>query len=260
MTCPKVSILIANYNNAKYIAECINSLKKQTYKNIEIIFFDDFSQDTSIKEIKSFKNIKLIQNIKKTSIGSFNQMKAYEEAFKLSEGEIILFLDSDDYYHETKIQEVVNYFNKHREAKIVFDYPLIKNNSKISFIKKKKKKFFKQWPYIHPTSCISLRRENFQNIYKAITLKEYPDVWIDFRICLYAKYVLNDFHIIEKNLTYYRQIETSISSKFKHLSKNWWKRRMEAHNYLIFLVKKENINFKKNIDFYITKLINFFIK
>ena len=134
---------------------------------------------------------------------------------------------------------------------------MIKNNSKISFIKKKKKKFFKQWPYIHPTPY-KYQGENFQNIYKAITLKEYPDVWIDFRICLYAKYVLNDFHIIEKNLTYYRQIETSISSKFKHLSNNWWKRRMEAHHYLIFLVKKENINFKKNIDLIINKINKFF--
>ena len=35
----KASILIANYNNGKFIKNCIRSLKKQTYKNIEIIFF-----------------------------------------------------------------------------------------------------------------------------------------------------------------------------------------------------------------------------
>ena len=49
---PLVSILIANYNNAEYIADCINSLKRQSYKNIEIIFFDDRSKDNSIKNIK----------------------------------------------------------------------------------------------------------------------------------------------------------------------------------------------------------------
>ena len=39
------SVIIANYNNNKYINECINSIKIQKYKNIEIIFVDDQSND-----------------------------------------------------------------------------------------------------------------------------------------------------------------------------------------------------------------------
>ena len=35
----KVSVLIANYNNEKYLNECIDSIKKQTYQNIEIVIF-----------------------------------------------------------------------------------------------------------------------------------------------------------------------------------------------------------------------------
>ena len=61
MNNPKVSILIANYNNEIFISECINSLRKQTYKNIEIIFFDDFSKDDSIDRVKDFKEVKIIQ-------------------------------------------------------------------------------------------------------------------------------------------------------------------------------------------------------
>ena len=139
MNSPKVSILIANYNNSKFIEECINSLRNQTYKNIEIIFFDDFSTDNSINIIKKFTEVKVIQNTKKTKIGSFNQINAYQEAFKMSNGEIIFFLDSDDYFHEDKIEEIVKYFNYNKEAKIVFNYPFIKNNEKITIVKKKKK-------------------------------------------------------------------------------------------------------------------------
>ena len=40
-----VSILIANYNNSQHIKQCIESLNSQTYKNLEIIFFDDNSSD-----------------------------------------------------------------------------------------------------------------------------------------------------------------------------------------------------------------------
>ena len=52
---PLVSILIANYNNSLYIQQCINSLNSQTYKNVEIIFFDDNSKDNSIEIIEKYK-------------------------------------------------------------------------------------------------------------------------------------------------------------------------------------------------------------
>ena len=138
MNNPTVSVLIANYNNEIFIPECINSIRKQTYKNIDIIFFDDHSKDSSINKIKDFSEVKIIQNKEKTKIGSFNQMKAFEEAYKLSRGEIILLLDSDDYLHENKIEEIVNFFNNNKDAKIVFDYPIITKDKSFKNIKKKK--------------------------------------------------------------------------------------------------------------------------
>ena len=53
----KVSVLIANYNNKDYLTECISSIKKQNYKNIEIVFHDDFSSDNSLKIISKYKEI-----------------------------------------------------------------------------------------------------------------------------------------------------------------------------------------------------------
>ena len=66
-------------------------------------------------------------------------------------------------------------------------------------------------------------------------------------------------YIINKNLTYYRQIDTNVSSRFKFLSNNWWKRRMEAHNYLIYFFIIQNIKHKKNLDYFFTKIYNLFI-
>ena len=59
-----------------------------------------------IKEIAS----NIIKNNKRGKYGSFNQMAAFERAFKLSKGEIIFLLDSDDYFHEKKLETIVNYF------------------------------------------------------------------------------------------------------------------------------------------------------
>ena len=259
MSNPLVSILIANYNNEKFISECIVSIRKQTYKNIEIIFFDDCSKDNSIERIKSFNEVKIIQNKIKTDIGSFNQMKAFEEAHKLSEGEIILLLDSDDYLHEKKIEEIVKFFNNNKDAKIVFDYPIITKDKNFTSIKKKKR-FNTLWPYVHPTSCISIKSESFNKILKSISVKLYPDIWVDFRLCIYSKYVLKKIYILNKNLTYYRQIETNVSSKFKFLSNNWWRRRMEAHHYVINFFEKQNIKYKKNLDYFFTRIYNLLLK
>ena len=45
---PLVSIIITNYNNLRYIKECLDSLDNLTYKNVEIIFVDNNSSDDSV--------------------------------------------------------------------------------------------------------------------------------------------------------------------------------------------------------------------
>jgi len=134
----KASVVIANYNNAKFIQDCINSLNSQTYKDIEIIFFDDNSSDNSIDIIEKFKNIKIIKNKIQTEFGSLNQMNAFKKSIELSTGDIIFFLDSDDYFHKNKIEIIINTFIQNREQWIIYDYPIIvkekkKNNSKKKF-------------------------------------------------------------------------------------------------------------------------------
>jgi len=63
---PKISILMANYNNDKYISEAIESVVNQTYQNWELIIIDDSSTDSSVKLINKFlnnKKIKFYKNI-----------------------------------------------------------------------------------------------------------------------------------------------------------------------------------------------------
>ena len=87
----KASVVIANYNNGKYIEKCINSLKSQTYDDIEIIFFDDNSSDNSLDVVKNFSNIKIIENKEKSNYASLNQLNAFKQSVNLSNGELIFF-------------------------------------------------------------------------------------------------------------------------------------------------------------------------
>ena len=254
----KASIVIANYNNAQFINECINSLNSQTYNNIEIIFFDDNSQDNSIEIIEKFKNVKVVKNNIQTNFGSINQINAFKKGIELSTGDIIFFLDSDDYFHKSKIEKIVNQFLEDSEKMVVFDFPIILKNKK-EIIKKKRDSLLKTyWGYIHPTSCISIRKEIVNKIFDSTLNDNFKNIWLDLRILLFSKNLLN-YKIVNDNLTYYRQTEDNVSSKFKKYSKNWWKRRNEAHDYYFYFMKKNNLKTKKNLDFYFTKILNKFI-
>ena len=66
---------------------------------------------------------------------------------------------------------------------------------------------------------------------------------MDFRIHLYSKYLNNNFALLNENLTYYRRHENSITIKFTKISKDWWIRRAEAHDYLRFFAEKNGIEF-----------------
>ena len=100
---PKVSIIIVNYNNAKFLEKSINSAIKQSYRSTEILIIDDNSTDNSLEILKKFKNkIILIKNKKRTSEGSYNQINCYYKGYLRSKGEYLFFLDSDDYYKKIK--------------------------------------------------------------------------------------------------------------------------------------------------------------
>ena len=125
------TVLIANYNNSKYIDECLSSVINQSYKKIEIIVVDDNSSDNSLEILNKYTSqIKLIKKKQKIGLGSFDQMSSYYEAFKESKGEIIFLLDSDDYFHLDKVSIIMNEFHQNKKKKILFDLPIKKYTNK----------------------------------------------------------------------------------------------------------------------------------
>ena len=114
---PIASVLIANYNNSKYIDQCLESVINQNYKKIEIVVVDDNSSDNSLEVLSKYSGqIKLIKKKQKSDIGFFDQMSSYYEAFKESKGEIIFFLDSDDYFHLDKVSIIMNEFRQNQKV------------------------------------------------------------------------------------------------------------------------------------------------
>ena len=95
---PLVSVVIPNYNNAKYIVEAINSIIQQNYKNFEIVVVDDGSTDNSIEIIE---NIKFPVNLIKSL--NYGAGSARNIGILAARGEYIALLDSDDIWESNKL-------------------------------------------------------------------------------------------------------------------------------------------------------------
>ena len=95
----KVSVIVPVYNTSKYLDECINSIIKQTYKNLEIIFINDSSNDDSLEVISKYKDkrIKIIDLKENKGVAV-----ARNKGIEISTGDYICFLDSDDYWNLKK--------------------------------------------------------------------------------------------------------------------------------------------------------------
>jgi len=93
-----VSIIIPNYNNAEFLESSVSSALSQDYKNIEVIVVDDGSSDDSVKILESFgTKIRLFQQ---PNLGA---AAARNSGIKISKGDYLAFLDSDDNWRPSKI-------------------------------------------------------------------------------------------------------------------------------------------------------------
>ena len=103
----KVSVIVPVYNTELYLERCLNSILNQTFKDIELIIVNDNSNDNSHKIIETFinenNNIKYIDNKENKGVSNCRN-----EAIKISSGEYLLFVDSDDYLEENMIEIMYN--------------------------------------------------------------------------------------------------------------------------------------------------------
>jgi len=121
-----VSCIITNYNNSEYITKAINSIKKQSYQNIEIIVIDDNSTDNSLKILSKIHNIKVYVN--KKNIGLF---LTRNKAIKLAKGKYISFMDSDDIIDLNKIENDIKYLKENDKIWVVSKFVRINEKNKI---------------------------------------------------------------------------------------------------------------------------------
>lgn len=125
---PLVSVIVVCYNAAEYIEETLESVKAQTYKNIELIVSDDCSKDGTPDIVREWldKNSDVFVRTELVTIDHNTGVSAnYNRAVRACRGEWVKNIDGDDLITEDCIQENIEFVNGLPNVNIVFSNALV---------------------------------------------------------------------------------------------------------------------------------------
>jgi len=218
---PLVSIIVPMYNAEKYIAETIESVINQTYKNWELLIVDDCSTDSSRDIVRKYINkdnrIKLIES--ETNFGG--PARPRNIGIEHAKGDYIAFLDADDVWFPEKTEKQLYFMQKYDLNFSSTSIIKINNNSKLiktknSFsdkvdkLTKHKKNIIKnliRWNFIIISSVIIKKKSliKFDEDVKLIGVEDY-DLWLRLLSKNNIKYMFYN-----KELVCYRILNNSLS-------------------------------------------------
>lgn len=231
---PLVSVVVITYNSAKTVLETLDSIKTQTYQNIELIISDDCSQDDSViicnqwieKNRERFTRALIIESTYNT--GTAANMN---RAISASKGEWFKVCAADDKLLQNCLEDNLNYVIDHPETNIIFSKVVGFGNMEAA----------REWPYLNvkrffdkfdakrfrvilstqnflPAPSAFIKRcvwENVGGYNESIPLLEDWPFWV--KVLQYG-YV---FDFLDKETVCYRFSDSSISQGNKPLSREY---------------------------------------
>lgn len=219
-----ISIIVPIYKVEKYLKKCIESILKQTYKNIEIILVDDGSPDNCGKICDYYKQMdKRIKVIHKNN-GGLSEARNY--GIREARGDYLLFVDSDDFIAENICEILINNINKYSADMAICNFYYVFENKKaiknemsskkdVQVLEKENiiREYFLNYSVDLNVAWNKLYKKDIFKGKNAILFpvgKLHEDTYIMYKIY----YKLNRLVRINKPLYYYRQRNDSIISSF----------------------------------------------
>lgn len=119
----KVSIIVPIYNSEKNLDRCVNSILRQSYKNLELILINDGSTDSSLDICNNFR--KLNENIIVIDQKNMGVSAARNIGLRYATGDLIQFVDSDDYIDSDMTESLVNCIRENNADLVICGYKSI---------------------------------------------------------------------------------------------------------------------------------------
>lgn len=230
----KISVIIPIYNVEKYLNDCLNSVIKQSYKNLEILLIDDHGKDNSINIAKNFE--KQDNRIKILSYGE-NKGVSFARNYGLQNatGEYVLFVDSDDFVEEQYIEELINNIKNN---------DIIQNNNWIEYYSNNKIIEISN-KNLTPNIWNKLYKKDFllqNNIFFPDNIKMGEDLCFNYHCLALTNKI---FYLDNKSKYFYRQNNNSTTKRLKNNNDI-----LDAFYYLFDILKKNNALSKISLPFF----------
>lgn len=110
----KISIITPTLNQAQFIEETILSVLNQNYPDFEHIVIDGGSKDNTLDILKKYSHLKWVSEKDK------GQSDAINKGFRMATGDIVAWINSDDYYAENTFNLINNYFSANPDCSILY--------------------------------------------------------------------------------------------------------------------------------------------
>jgi len=231
-----LSVIIPVYNVAPYLEQCLDSVINQTYQNLEIICINDGSTDNSLEILERYK--KKDKRIKVFSTENRGLSSARNLGLDSATGELVAFVDSDDFLYLDAYEKAVNEFLKNPNLELVtFNYSSFYENGKNVEVKLKQE-YGAVWCRLYKLDLI-----NKYNI-RFIPNKIYEDVYFSkaYQFCC------NSIKHVDEPLYYYRRQRPgsicAVDRQANHKKIMDWLYNLDA---LVQFAKTHNV-YEKNED------------
>jgi glycosyltransferase involved in cell wall biosynthesis len=212
---PKISVLTPSYNSAPYLKRAIESVLEQDYKNWEHIIMDGGSKDGTVEILQSYPH--LIWKSEKDK----GQSNAMNKAFKESTGDIIVYLNADDWFEPNIFSKVIDAFNKEEfdilvgNGKFVEDDKVIYEwNSETSY-----RKCLLHFKYTFPLNAVSyFYKRQVQEIVGGFNESNHYTMDYEFLLHVLKKFKAKKLNIPFGNFHFDGQNKTASIDAVKHCS------------------------------------------
>lgn len=204
----RISIAMTSYNGAKYLQQQIDSFLTQTRQPDELVICDDGSTDSTFEILEKFRQIAPFAVLVFRNEANLGHAKNFEKAISLCTGDIIFLSDQDDVWFETKVENMVNCFDRIGNTQIaIHDCDICDVEGRLSggrLFENRTTKRGKESIHIH--GCCTVVTREMVNICLPLPPLECGRYGHDDWLHLAGQY-LNVRKVVDKSYQYYRRHE-----------------------------------------------------
>ncbi|MHA4893636.1 glycosyltransferase family 2 protein [Pedobacter sp. PWIIR3] len=117
---PQVSVIVPNYNHAKYLNKRIDTILGQTYQDFELILLDDHSTDNSVTILDGYRDNPKVSHIIFNEQNSGSTFKQWKKGVTLAAGKYIWIAESDDWCEPTLLETLINGIEQDKDCIISY--------------------------------------------------------------------------------------------------------------------------------------------